>query len=92
MGSPPHTRGKGDVSDSISGKRRITPAHAGKRQYQKAMLRIRTDHPRTRGEKPAYEGNELETVGSPPHTRGKVCTVFSFSLVIGITPAHAGKR
>ena len=30
--------------------------------------------------------------GSPPHTRGKVILLVFCALVLGITPAHAGKR
>ena len=30
-------------------------------------------------------------VGSPPHVRGKVCLFLGLPLMLGITPAYAGK-
>ena len=51
VGSPPHTRGKGSVVVVSSAMCRITPAHAGKRLYQRQTGKTREDHPRTRGEK-----------------------------------------
>ncbi len=71
---------------------RITPAHAGKSYVFHVGNFCRWDHPRTRGEKKHMRLKFHPTLGSPPHTRGKVAVsaaVFCFS---GITPAHAGKR
>ena len=70
----------------------ITPAHAGKSTswvYPNAIIK---DHPRTRGEKPSARCLPLNTVGSPPHTRGKALVLPHCPGVPGITPAHAGKR
>ena len=50
------------------------------------------DHPRTCGEK-CQEGAEPDLLtGSPPHMRGKGIMLVEISLVMRITPAHAGKR
>ena len=91
MGSPPHTRGKVSDHNPIGGGCRITPAHAGKSSSARAALARSRDHPRTRGEKSPTLPAQPEWVGSPPHTRGKVDTVTSFSASLRITPAHAGK-
>ena len=49
------------------------------------------DHPRTRGEKFTRGAKSGATEGSPPHTRGKAAPSLGSVLVLGITPAHAGK-
>ena len=48
---------------------------------------------------PAHAGKSMRgeccqywDLGSPPHTRGKVCFLFKGLVINGITPAHAGKR
>ena len=50
------------------------------------------DHPRMRGEKTAEQIGITQSMGSPPHARGKV-SADSFKKSRGrITPACAGKR
>ena len=49
----------------------ITPAHAGKSDETRAMLKENGDHPRTCGEKDDGEKELCEYKGSPPHMRGK---------------------
>ena len=91
-GSPPHTRGKVPGPLQSGKEMGITPAHAGKSTswvYPNAIIK---DHPRTRGEKPSARCLPLNTVGSPPHTRGKALVLPPCPGVPGITPAHAGKR
>ena len=51
QGSPPHMRGKAGGVKSPPPRRRITPAHAGKRDIRKCRCRALRDHPRTCGEK-----------------------------------------
>ena len=51
QGSPPHMRGKGKVNFCIGELYRITPAHAGKRNYLLKLCMVCQDHPRTCGEK-----------------------------------------
>ena len=50
-GSPPHTRGKADVAESLRSATRITPAYAGKSVLGVRLLQSNKDHPRIRGEK-----------------------------------------
>ena len=50
----------------------ITPAHAGKRYISCRLYDASEDHPRTRGEKYLLQSVSQLTLGSPPHTRGKV--------------------
>ncbi len=92
LGSPPHTRGKDLSSQSCSITVRITPAHAGKSQSYPLLSALPQDHPRTRGEKHTEMTIKNRNKGSPPHTRGKAGGFFSYDCVLGITPAHAGKR
>ena len=91
MGSPPHTRGKGDVRRRAPVAGGITPAHAGKSAPQSHWHSQRKDHPRTRGEKSRRNLVRRRLIGSPPHTRGKVLVTQHSEKFTGITPAHAGK-
>ena len=50
-GSPPHVRGKVDINVAEELSRRITPACAGKRLYEKDARGGTRDHPRMCGEK-----------------------------------------
>ena len=49
------------------------------------------DFPRIRGEKIDFPSSQFFTVGSPPHTRGKVHPRQIVPQDGGITPAYAGK-
>ena len=49
------------------------------------------DHPRVCGEKPVKIGSLTEMLGSPPRMRGKVGQLENNQMVVGITPAYAGK-
>ena len=91
-GSPPHTRGKGNLALKSLLYIRITPAHAGKSFFPDVWTFFSEDHPRTRGEKPFWYSGDSNRLGSPPHTRGKVSSASARSISHGITPAHAGKR
>ena len=85
-------RGKAlvDTGDMIGG--RITPAHAGKSKYIKAIRHQRKDHPRPCGEKPSAASSHCENPGSPPPMRGKGRFNSQNVFIVRITPAHAGKR
>ena len=48
----------------------IIPAYAGSTQEIPATRKIRTDHPRIRGEHPAIARILRSASGSSPHTRG----------------------
>ena len=79
-----------EILDYLDGLR-ITPAYAGKsRAGQATQVRVR-DHPRVCGEKRQGNMNKEVKVGSPPRMRGKASHHEVCVLVLGITPAYAGK-
>ena len=51
-GSPPPMRGKGKETQTECCNRRITPAYAGKSEFQAQVNALLEDHPRLCGEKP----------------------------------------
>ena len=69
----------------------ITPAYAGKRACCWGHPAAWGDHPRTCGEKAAFQRLHLQRLGSPPHMRGKAIDRHFPEPCFGITPAHAGK-
>ena len=90
-GSPPPMRGK-DMTESESvGRKRITPAYAGKRVLAAVRTPIVWDHPRLCGEKGSGGGSYSNCMGSPPPMRGKGLKVCEHRLSDRITPAYAGK-
>ena len=70
----------------------ITPAYAGKSFGSFCFLSFRQDHPRVCGEKQAAVALPQPVLGSPPRMRGKACLTLIIRLLLGITPAYAGKR
>ena len=70
----------------------ITPACAGKSQYQSHVPVTAEDHPRVCGEKGRHDLRCAEHVGSPPRVRGKEHFNATLLFFAGITPACAGKR
>ena len=91
VGSPPHTRGKPVWANPAESAYRITPAHAGKTTAQGSFRSLFWDHPRTRGENQMLINNGFQSIGSPPHTRGKHRFMDFMRNMDRITPAHAGK-
>ena len=91
-GSPPHVRGKVLATAVVCVLRGITPACAGKSNAITALTGAQKDHPRMCGEKSGTVGEGEEIPGSPPHVRGKVFSGLFVLVVVGITPACAGKR
>ena len=84
-------RGKGSCGAYDAVIDGITPAGAGKSVFPR-VFRIRSrDHPRRCGEKAVPVTVKPCCTGSPPQVRGKVTENKSISVVIGITPAGAGK-
>ena len=71
---------------------RITPAYAGKSVERKGENPFDLDHPRLCGEKSQIPLKNSPIPGSPPPMRGKVTVSSSSRVMIGITPAYAGKR
>ena len=70
----------------------ITPAYAGKSIVKSFNPNYRRDHPRLCGEKGEKVGDAIGGAGSPPPMRGKAETFAVADLLVGITPAYAGKR
>ena len=91
QGSPPHTRGKAGWIYLRRLCNRITPAYAGKRPSCRCQIHCNQDHPRIRGEKYEVQFLQDNTVGSPPHTRGKGMEALTYRSSTRITPAYAGK-
>ena len=69
----------------------ITPAWAGKRGVEKKPCLWYTDHPRVGGEKVPSASVTDHVLGSPPRGRGKALLLLDAGVVVGITPAWAGK-
>ena len=91
-GSPPPMRGKGGYYSEGLAEGRITPAYAGKRTFLVVKAFGIRDHPRLCGEKTFRMFWTLRTKGSPPPMRGKAEALAVADLLVGITPAYAGKR
>ena len=91
QGSPPRMRGKVQPLGERGSQAGITPACAGKREFRSSPRWCPRDHPRVCGEKKTVNPKTDKRVGSPPRMRGKACLTLIIRLLLGITPAHAGK-
>ena len=91
-GSPPRMRGKENTTEKTEKRARITPAYAGKSRSFLSVSVCRKDHPRVCGEKFLTSYQKRKVLGSPPRMRGKASPNCSLTIVLGITPAYAGKR
>ena len=85
-------RGKANGNKFIDGKYRITPAYAGKSVLGDPRCHSSRDHPRLCGEKLISLHKSSSERGSPPPMRGKGIFFGIYAVIIGITPAYAGKR
>ena len=90
-GSPPRGRGKELVPTRGFGFKRITPAWAGKRFWNRPWVWATSDHPRVGGEKKPDLYYAGLAQGSPPRGQGKADPSLPRIDRIGITPAWAGK-
>ena len=90
-GSPPPMRGKVTEAETVTKEDRITPAYAGKSPAGFSQYRDHWDHPRLCGEKSDRSATCFFKSGSPPPMRGKVRHAVKKVVVLGITPAYAGK-
>ena len=70
-GSSPLTRGKRLCELLVPVNTGLIPAHAGKTLREALATVSDAAHPRSRGENPKKEIEELRRVGSSPLTRGK---------------------
>ena len=89
-GSPPLARGIRNVYGKTMWETGITPACAGNTVEPFIKCRPVRDHPRLRGEYPAYTHPGKKRAGSPPLARGILRTRPRFCSRPGITPACAG--
>ena len=85
-------RGKESKAFGIRFNHRITPAYAGKSKNHGNRRSGSKDHPRLCGEKQRLISTCGRYKGSPPPMRGKVTVSSSSRVMMGITPAYAGKR
>ena len=92
VGSPPRVRGKAGRAKGICHATGITPACAGKSSFASISFFMVGDHPRVCGEKMISAAISSPVRGSPPRVRGKGITVLVLIVMLGITPACAGKR
>ena len=91
-GSPPRMRGKVVHQGFQNLHPGITPAHAGKSLGCWRPRAVQRDHPRACGEKQHSLTGTGRIAGSPPRMRGKGTGCRALWVLLGITPAHAGKR
>ena len=90
-GSPPHARGRVGGAAGLSGRRRFTPACAGKGRIAWTAFRLSSVHPRMRGEGCPASMRDATTSGSPPHARGRGFDDQGVLPAYRFTPACAGK-
>ena len=90
-GSPPHARGRRRAGHFSASNERITPACAGKTDRSQIRVRLRSDHPRMRGEDIIRDLKSQVDGGSPPHARGRRIDLVRDEALFRITPACAGK-
>ena len=92
LGSPPRVRGKVRLFCDLLNRLGITPACAGKSASSAVTSTSARDHPRVCGEKAEKTPAKPRAKGSPPRVRGKEPKRSVAAVVVGITPACAGKR
>ena len=90
-GSPPHARGRPMDNHFSDAEGRITPACAGKTWDVLTPTPYKPDHPRMRGEDLFGPLHVINTLGSPPHARGRPFKSVLNGSPARITPACAGK-
>ena len=90
-GSSPLTRGKHPGARARPHPWGLIPAHAGKTQKVKTIMKLYTAHPRSRGENKRAELFDRALDGSSPLTRGKQLVNGERRYKPGLIPAHAGK-
>ena len=90
LGSSPLTRGAHSSGSSIRRSNGLIPAHAGSTDCRSRRGRIRTAHPRSRGEHAVEWLNHAVVAGSSPLTRGALGLYGAAPDGEGLIPAHAG--
>ena len=69
----------------------VSPAYAGKSLMTRLFSNRNWDHPRICGEKLLLSPVSRARSGSPPRMRGKGNSLGFSGVIVGITPAYAGK-
>ena len=90
QGSSPLTRGALRASRDHRLAQRLIPAHAGSTSVQSQTLRLRSAHPRSRGEHPFSATAWRKSIGSSPLTRGALAAIDAQRRDARLIPAHAG--
>ena len=86
----PHTRGWTPMPQRARPRMRGFPAHAGMDPIVPPSGRYRYRLPRTRGDGPSIEGDEMKVTRASPHTRGWTQSRRIALSPVGGFPAHAG--
>ena len=89
-GSSPHARGTHSMDASVDRHHRFIPACAGNAREQCRRGRLRSVHPRMRGERALTIGGAVLAAGSSPHARGTRLRRDRAALVARFIPACAG--
>ena len=88
----PRMRGENvEAREKMLDRTWITPACAGKTRTWCHTSTFCEDHPRMRGENVALIVSTMQSLGSPPHARGKLIPSKYPESFLRITPACAGK-
>ena len=90
-GPPPRMRGRLFRRPIHTTAWGTTPAYAGKTSSSCCTSACGTDHPRVCGEDPCVPVFLRRGVGPPPRMRGRLGPLRCLLLVVGNTPAYAGK-
>ncbi len=90
-GSPPRMRGALLTSSKFSLGFGITPAYAGRTTALAKPCISSWDHPRVCGAHRCYFIDKYIKSGSPPRMRGALSLFYFRMIILGITPAYAGR-
>ena len=91
LGSPPLVRERLVYSFFPNIMVRITPARAGKTRTIPAIAHGWRDHPRSCGKDVQIKLYAPAVQGSPPLVRERLQKMNNLLMIVGITPARAGK-
>ncbi len=87
---PPHTRGSTPKTAECQDHSSVSPAHAGIDLGAADESPAEQSFPRTRGDRPDDEREQLDDLWFPPHTRGSTLRWEKIPLSRHVSPAHAG--
>ena len=90
QGSSPRARGARLLLPVAGQDHGIIPACAGSTLFLPLAICCSRDHPRVRGEHPAFQALQAAAAGSSPRARGAQPTIPVLTTPMGIIPACAG--